>query len=242
MVDSRLFRGTIASLFLSLVTCHLSPVFAASDEEKQFQQERQEMVTEQIASRGVREKRVLQAMREVPRHRFVPEPMRSFAYADGPLPIGEGQTISQPYIVALMTELADIEEGEKALEIGTGSGYQAAVLAQMTPHVYTIEILPALATRAAQTLRDLGYTQVRTRLGDGYLGWPEAAPFDAILVTAAPDHIPQPLVGQLAEGGILVVPVGPQMGPQVLKRLRRKEGRLMEEKVIPVAFVPLIRE
>jgi protein-L-isoaspartate(D-aspartate) O-methyltransferase len=213
-----------------------------SPEEKRFAQERLEMVREQIQARGVTDKKVLAAMREVPRHMFVPEHLAAFAYADGPLPIGEGQTISQPYIVALMTELAEIGEGEKALEIGTGSGYQAAVLTELTPHVYTIEILPVLARKAQIALESLGYTEVKTRTGDGYLGWPEEAPFDAILVTAAPDHVPQPLIDQLAEGGVLVVPVGPEGATQQLKRLRKKDGKVISEEVIPVRFVPLIHE
>ncbi len=200
------------------------------------------MVAEQIKARGIRDRRVLEAMRLVPRHAFVPMRVRNMAYMDGPLPIGEGQTISQPYMVALMTELAELKDGDKVLEIGTGSGYQAAILAELTDPVYTIEILPGLAARARETLNRLGYEGVQTRVGDGYLGWPEAAAFNAILVTAAPDHLPQPLVDQLAEGGVLVIPVGPAWGIQELKRFRKSKGRLVEEKVIPVRFVPLVRE
>lgn len=200
------------------------------------------MVREQIQARGVRDRRVLAAMRKVPRHRFVSREFQNMASMDTPLPIGQAQTISQPYIVALMTELAEVAPGEKVLEVGTGSGYQAAVLAELTSRVYTIEILPALAARAKATLEALGYTQVQTRVGDGYLGWPEAAPFDAILVTAAPEHVPEPLVDQLAEGGILVIPVGPKGGAQELQRFRKKNGALVAEKLIPVSFVPLIHE
>ncbi len=207
-----------------------------------FLEERQEMVREQIQEREVKDRRVLEAMRRVPRHEFVPKAMRAMAYMDGPLPIGEGQTISQPYIVALMTELAEVGAGEKVLEIGTGSGYQAAVLAELTPKVYTIEIVPSLAARAKATLERLGYTQVKTRVGDGYLGWPEEAPFDAILCTAAPDHVPQPLIDQLAEGGILVIPVGPRGIGQILQRIRKKGGQVTKEEITPVAFVPLIHE
>jgi len=164
------------------------------------------------------------------------------AYSDRPLPIGEGQTISQPYIVALMTELAEITPRERVLEIGTGSGYQAAVLAELTDSVYTIELLPGLAAQARRVLDGLNLQGVRSRVGDGYLGWPEAAPFDAILVTAAPDHIPQPLVEQLADGGVLVVPVGPTGGIQRLIRLRKAGQVLTEEEILPVRFVPLIHE
>ena len=212
-----------------------------SPEEERFAEERREMVMIQMEARGVENKAVLAAMRKVPRHRFVPRMTKNMAYMDSPLPIGEGQTISQPYIVALMTELAEVAPGDKVLEIGTGSGYQAAVLAELTDKVYTIEILPLLAMRAQQTLRELGYTQVQVQMGDGYLGWPDEAPFDAIVVTAAPDHVPQPLLDQLAEGGVLVVPVGPVGGFQELLRIRKREGKTEEEKVTPVSFVPLIR-
>ncbi|MBI3332701.1 MAG: protein-L-isoaspartate(D-aspartate) O-methyltransferase [Candidatus Omnitrophica bacterium] len=215
---------------------------AASIEEKRFDRERREMVAEQIEDRGVEDRRVLKAMRTVPRHEFVPPQLQAMAYTDSPLPIGEGQTISQPYIVATMTEMAEIQEGEKVLEIGTGSGYQAAVLAELKARVYTIEIRSTLARRAEATLERLGYDKVQVRVGDGYLGWPEEAPFGAILVTAAPDHVPQPLVDQLSEGGVLVIPVGSQRGLQGLRRLRKKEGRMEEEELFPVTFVPLMRE
>ncbi|MBI3087527.1 MAG: protein-L-isoaspartate(D-aspartate) O-methyltransferase [Candidatus Omnitrophica bacterium] len=201
------------------------------------------MIQEQIASGAdgrlpVRDSRVLAAMRQVPRHLFVPAEVRHLAYTDQPLPIGEGQTISQPYIVALMTELAQLEPGEKALEIGTGSGYQAAVLAAITEEVYSIEILEPLARRAEQTLRDAGVTSVRIRAGDGYLGWPEAAPFDAILVTAAAPRVPQPLVDQLAMNGRLVLPLGELF--QELIVLTRTPAGVQEERVIPVRFVPMV--
>ncbi|MBI3317789.1 MAG: protein-L-isoaspartate(D-aspartate) O-methyltransferase [Candidatus Omnitrophica bacterium] len=209
---------------------------------EEFSQQREAMVSRQIQGRGVQDPRVLAAMRKVPRHLFVPEPLRGLAYGDSPLPIGEGQTISQPYIVALMTELCEISAGEKVLEIGTGSGYQAAVLAELTDRVFTIEILPGLAASAAAVFKKLGTLGVKTKVGDGYLGWPEEAPFDAVLVTAAPEEIPRPLVDQLNDGGVLVIPVGPAGGAQELRRLRKKGGRLLEEKIIPVAFVPLIRQ
>jgi len=142
----------------------------------------------------------------------------------------------------LMTELAEVKKGERVLEVGTGSGYQAAVLSRLTSRVYTVEILPGLATKAQRVLRQLGYTMIRVRTGDGYMGWPEEAPFDAILVTAAPDHVPQPLIDQLEEGGVLVIPMGPQGGPQELHRLRKRKGKVLTERVIPVSFVPLMRD
>ncbi len=196
------------------------------------------MVRETIEARGVRDPRVLRAMRAVPRHLFVPPTHRGRAYADAPVPIGEGQTASQPYIVALMTELAEIGPGGKALEVGTGSGYQAAVLAEMGARVFTIEILESLAARAGETLRRLGYDSVRIRVGDGYRGWPEEAPFDAILVTAAAPKIPEPLLHQLAPGGRLVAPVGGPEG-QELVVVVRTAGGFERRRVIPVRFVPM---
>lgn len=198
------------------------------------------MVQQQIRARGVADKRVLSAMARVPRHEFVPVEQGPYAYEDRPLPIGEGQTISQPYIVALMTELLELEAGDRVLEIGTGSGYQAAILAELTPHVYTIEILPKLAQRAEQTLRRLGYRQVKVNAGDGYLGWPEHAPFDAIIVTCAPERVPEPLREQLKDGGRMVIPVGPQWTGQTLYLLRKQGGDLEQKAVIPVRFVPMV--
>jgi protein-L-isoaspartate(D-aspartate) O-methyltransferase len=200
------------------------------------------MVARQIRARGVKDERVLAAMRKVPREEFVPESVRASAYEDGPLPIGEGQTISQPYIVALMTELLEVKPGDKVLEIGTGSGYQAAILADLTPEVYTIEIIPALAMRAEETLKRLGYTRVRVRVGDGYLGWPEYAPFDGIIVTCAPTDVPEPLKEQLKDGGRMVIPVGSQLAGQTLYVLRKTGKKLEQTEVIPVRFVPMVRE
>lgn len=203
---------------------------------------RSEMVTRQIADRGVRDERVLAAMRKVPRHEFVPAAEKRHAYRDTPLPIGEGQTISQPYIVALMTELAQPDPSDRVLEIGTGSGYQAAVLAELVQHVYTIEIEPALAQRAKQALDRIGYRNVTVRAGDGYAGWPEHAPFDIVMVTAAPDHIPQPLIDQLKTGGRMVVPVGPIASTQQLRVLEKDTtGKVSTRVVAPVRFVPLRR-
>jgi protein-L-isoaspartate(D-aspartate) O-methyltransferase len=195
------------------------------------------MVEGQIEARGVRQVEVLDAMRRVPRHRFVPPELAGRAYADSPLPIGEGQTISQPYIVALMTELIVPHPDMKVLEIGTGSGYQAAVLAEIVKEVYTIEILPELGRRAAETLKTLGYDNVKARIGDGFDGWPEAAPFEGIVVTAAPREIPQPLLDQLAVGGRLVIPVGE--GYQELEVVTRTESGYERRSVIPVRFVPM---
>lgn len=198
------------------------------------------MVAEQIAAprRAVRDPRVLEAMRQVPRHAFVPAALQAEAYADRPLPIGYGQTISQPYVVAFMTEQLALQPGECVLEIGTGSGYQAAVLAELAREVRSIEIVPELAERASRDLARLGYTNVFVRAGDGYQGWPEAAPFDAIIVTCAPDHVPQPLLDQLREGGRMIIPVGDQ-GSQSLHVLRKTGGRVEERAVLPVRFVPM---
>jgi protein-L-isoaspartate(D-aspartate) O-methyltransferase len=206
-------------------------------------EERLQMVQDTIEARGITDTGVLAAMRSVPRHLFVPDPYAPQAYEDHPLPIGYGQTISQPYIVAWMTELLALNPGEKVLEIGTGSGYQAAVLAHLHDvEVYSIEIVPELAQRAEETLSALGYTEVRTRQGDGYYGWAEAAPFDAILVTAAPDHLPQPLVQQLTADGRLVIPIGPPGGYQSLWRFTMQDGELVAENLGGVRFVPFTGE
>ena len=185
---------------------------------------------------------VLAAIASVPRHRFVPPRMAALAYSNRPLAIGHGQTISQPFIVALMTQLIDPKPTDRVLEIGTGSGYQAAVLAKLVARVYTIEIVRPLGERAAELLRELGFANVEVRIGDGYVGWPEAAPFDAIVVTAAPDRMPQPLIDQLAPGGRLIAPVGPQGGTQNLLLMRKdSDGRTVTRNVLPVQFVPLTR-
>jgi protein-L-isoaspartate(D-aspartate) O-methyltransferase len=202
---------------------------------------RARMVETQIVARGVRDPRVLAAMREVPRHLFVDPAQREHAYEDHPLPIAGNQTISQPYIVALMTELAEITPGERVLEIGTGSGYQSAVLSRLAREVYSIEIVPELARASGERLRRLGYGNVSVREGDGYRGWSEHAPFDAIIVTAAPDRIPQPLLDQLAPGGRMVIPVGSFF--QELKVLSKdKNGKISEKDILPVRFVPMTGE
>jgi protein-L-isoaspartate(D-aspartate) O-methyltransferase len=203
-----------------------------------YQRLRLEMVRSQIAARGVSSELVLAAMREVPRHEFVPARLRDHAYEDRPLPIGFSQTISQPYIVAAMTELAELREGSRVLEIGTGSGYQAAVIHEIVGEVYSIEIIEELAQLAEQTLRQLGYDSAHLRHGDGYRGWPEEAPFDAILVTAAPPEVPRALLEQLAVGGHLVVPVG-EFFQQLERHTRTPEG-IEKEVIFGVRFVPMV--
>ena len=186
------------------------------------------------------DRRVLEAMRKAPRHRFVPPDYRSQAYANRPLPIGYGQTISQPYIVALMTDLLNLKPGDSVLEIGTGSGYQAAVLAELTRRVYSIEIIEPLGKRARQTLADTGYASVQLKIGDGYYGWPEAAPFDAIIVTAAASHVPPPLVKQLKAGGRMIIPVGTAFLTQHLLLVEKQpDGSVISRQILPVSFVPL---
>jgi len=205
-----------------------------------FERERHRMVVEQIRGRGLDDPRILAAMEAVPRHLFVPEAYRDEAYEDHPLPIGHGQTISQPYVVALMSALLDLQPGDRVLEIGTGSAYHAAVLSHLAARVYTIEIVEELARRAEETLEKLGYDNVHVRSGDGYQGWPEAAPFDAVLLTAAPREIPRPLLDQLAVGGRLVAPVGGRL--QRLQVITRTEEGLVTELRDPVQFVPMTGE
>ena len=200
---------------------------------------RRAMVVNQLAARGIRDSAVLAAMARVPRHRFVPAEYRAEAYADHPLPIGLGQTISQPYIVAYMTEAADVARGDRVLEIGTGSGYQAAVLAELAREVYSIEIVPQLAKRAKQVLSALGYRNLHLRTGDGYAGWKEHAPFDAIIVTAAPDHVPPALVEQLAVNGRMIIPVGTD--DQQMRVITKTAHGVIEQRTIDVRFVPLVR-
>jgi len=205
--------------------------------------QRENMVSTGIIELGISDNAVVAAMRAVPRHRFVPEEFQDQAYANHPLPIGYGQTISQPYIVALMTEAAEVEQGDIVLEVGTGSGYQAAVLAEIVDHVYTVEIIGALAARSASDLVEAGYDNVTVHHADGYFGWEEFAPFDAILVTAAPDHIPQPLLMQLKIGGHLIIPVGPVGGFQTLWRITRTgKNEVQSTNLGGVRFVPFTRE
>lgn len=202
---------------------------------------REKMVRDQIAERGITDKLTLQAMKKVPRHLFVPENMAKYAYDDNPLPIGHSQTISQPYIVALMTQLVSPVPGKRALEIGTGSGYQAAVLAEIIDTVDTIEIVPELARQSSALFEKLGYKNIISKYGDGYRGWPEHAPFDIIVVTAAPESIPQPLLDQLSEGGKLVIPVGRPENFQELMLVEKKDGKIRNRRITSVRFVPFRR-
>jgi protein-L-isoaspartate(D-aspartate) O-methyltransferase len=217
--------------FVAFASCKAEPP------PRDFASAREEMVKEQIAARDVSDARVLKAMRDVPRHEFVPAEVRRHAYADQPLPIGHSQTISQPYIVAFMTEKLAPQPTDRVLEIGTGSGYQAAVLSKLVAEVFTIEIVEPLATRAAADLKRLGFDNVKVKAGDGYKGWPEHAPFDAVIVTCAPDHVPQPLVDQLKEGGRMIIPVG--RGVQELYLLEKRGGKVEQRAVLPVRFVPM---
>lgn len=228
-------------LFFSfLTTCGNGKKDLERGDRRDFKAMREQMVESQIKARGVKDPRVLSAMLKVERHLFVPQEYQSLAYNDQPLPIGEGQTISQPYIVALMTELLELKGEEKVLEVGTGSGYQAAILAELAKEVYTIEIIETLAHSAKKLLTELGYKNIYFKTGDGYLGWPEASPFDAIIVTCAPDHIPKPLLDQLKEGGRLVIPVGTYS--QELKKITKHHGQFETKDIIPVIFVPMTGE
>jgi len=230
--------AALAALALVAASSDDAPDTAAAFAERADERER--MVREQIEARGIRDERVLRAMRRVPRHRFMPEARRPDAYDDRALPIGHGQTISQPYVVAAMTEVLDLDGDEKVLEVGTGSGYQAAILGELAREVYTIEIVEPLAERARRALEELGYDDVHVRAGDGYRGWPEQAPFDAIIVTAAPDHVPQPLLDQLAVGGFMVIPVGDRV--QDLTLITRDEEGYHTKELFGVLFVPMTGE
>lgn len=206
----------------------------------QWEEKAIKMVNEQIVIRGVTDPEVLSVLRETPRHRFVPENVSKFAYNDHPLPIGEGQTISQPYIVAFMTEILDTDSNHKVLEIGTGSGYQAAVLSPLVNHVYTIEIVKSLASSADSTIKKLGYKNITVRWGDGYKGWPEEAPFDRIIGTAAPPDIPPALINQLKPGGKMVLPVGTHW-QEIVVVTKNASGEISKQNVLPVRFVPMVR-
>lgn len=212
-------------------------------DDKIYVQERARMVETQIKARGVKDTRVLEAMQSVPRHLFVPEGQRNYSYEDTPLPVGHGQTISQPYIVAFMTELLELGENDTVLEVGTGSGYQAAILAEIAKKVFTIEIKKRLGLQAKERLKAMGYTNIDVHIGDGYNGLPDEAPFDAIIVTAAADHIPEPLVEQLRPGGRMVVPVGrPYESQSLILVTKTEDGEIGKKSIIPVLFVPLLRE
>ena len=225
-----------------LLLLHLPTPLALSSEDPSLVEARKRMVERDLKGRDIRDPKILEIMGKVPRHLFVEPSLKSKAYADHPLPIGEGQTISQPYIVALMTQILKIQPGERVLEIGTGSGYQAAVLAELTDQVYTIEIIEALTQQAAQRLGQLGYEKVKVKYGDGYFGWEEAAPFDAIIVTCAANHIPPPLIKQLKEGGRLIIPLGSTTYFQNLTLLTKKMGKTDVQHLLGVAFVPMTGE
>jgi protein-L-isoaspartate(D-aspartate) O-methyltransferase len=230
----------IMALFaLRLAAGSTSPA-AVQSEDEIFAQKRRAMVAEQLAARDIRDQRVLEAMGRVPRHLFIDPSSREYAYEDHPLPIAEGQTISQPYIVALMTQCLELQGGETVLEVGTGSGYQAAVLSLLVSRVYSIEYFPELAEASSGLLKSLGYANVEVRAGDGFFGWPEAAPFDGILVTCAARRVPDSLFGQLKEGGRLVIPLGDQTDVQRLIRVRKVGGKPVEEEITLVRFVPML--
>lgn len=202
---------------------------------------RKQMINEQIIARGINNKALIQAFYDVPRHLFVPKEYAETAYYDGPLPIGYGQTISQPYIVAYMTDFLHIKTTDKVLEIGTGSGYQAAILSKLARMVYTIEIVEPLGLEATQRLKDLNYTNIEVKIGDGYAGWPENAPFNKIIVTAAAVSVPEPLIAQLSEGGRMIIPVGAQNETQQLVLIEKKNGKVYSNNLLPVRFVPFTR-
>jgi protein-L-isoaspartate(D-aspartate) O-methyltransferase len=222
---------------LVLALTSLAVTCAAQTDERDWQEERTRMVNEQLKARDIRSERVLDAMLHVPRHLFIPESARGGAYGDFPVPIGNGQTISQPYIVAFMTQALDVGPGDRVLEIGTGSGYQAAVLSVLANEVFSIEIIEPLADRARATLTDLGYRNIQVRAGNGYLGWPEHAPYDRIIVTAAPDEVPPALIEQLKIGGLMAIPVG--VDDQELRILRRLPTGVETITTLPVRFVPM---
>ena len=228
-------KWTVLFFLLFSISC--------SQNDPNFDHLRKVMIKNQLQSRGIRNDAVLEVMRSVERHNFVPENYRDRAYSDGPLPIGHGQTISQPYIVAFMTEQLQVSSQHKILEIGTGSGYQAAILGELAKHVFTIEIIPELAEGAKNILNHLSYKNITVRAGDGYKGWPEEAPFERIMVTAAPTEVPQTLVDQLAPGGRMILPVGAQFLVQYLWVIEKDDqGTVTKEKILPVRFVPMVKE
>jgi protein-L-isoaspartate(D-aspartate) O-methyltransferase len=242
----RFAAGCRAALCLPFVAVLLCPIQPPSPAQagtpgEDFAEARRAMVQTQLRGRDITDERVLEVMGKLPRHLFVPSDEKLRAYEDHPLPIGRGQTISQPYIVALMTQLARPAKGARALDIGTGSGYQAAVLSELVDRVYSVEILCPLADSARERLRSLGITNVEVRCGDGYRGWPEKAPFDVIIVAAAPDHVPKPLVEQLAPGGRMVLPVG-RSAQELVVIDKARNGRVTQKSVLPVAFVPMTGE
>jgi len=234
------FLHFLSLIFLSaLAVVSVLPSFRLVAGEDPHAEKRKAMVERDLKGRGIKDTKVLDVMGRIPRHLFVPGPQREKAYADHPLPIGEGQTISQPYVVALMSEALRLKPSDRVLEIGTGSGYQAAVLAEIVREVYSIEIIKSLAETAGKRLKEMGYRNVEVRFGDGYAGWEEKAPFDAIMITAAANHIPPALITQLKEGGRLILPLGSTAFHQTLTVVRKEKGELKVEQMDPVAFVPM---
>lgn len=252
---SSIFAAVLPVLFILLpeITLHAKPAeFYQAESDtlewerprfSEYEEERNELVKTGVIEQGVDDEDVIEAMRHVPRHLFVNEAQRGRAYQNNPLPIGHGQTISQPYIVAYMSEILDIDPGDKVLEIGTGSGYHAAVLSELTPHVYSIEIIEPLGKQAKERYEEFGYHTIETKTGDGYYGWEEHAPFDKIIVTAAPGHIPPPLIEQLKPGGIMAIPIGSPYQTQILMKVTKTEdGDVRTERLLPVRFVPMTGE
>jgi protein-L-isoaspartate(D-aspartate) O-methyltransferase len=235
-------QKAVLSGLLALAFIFFLPSFIYPSEDPAFTTARRRMVEKDLKGRDITDPRILEIMGRIPRHRFVDRSMQGQAYADHPLPIGEGQTISQPYIVALMTQFTGIKPGEKVLEIGTGSGYQAAVLAELTDQVFSIEIREKLTQAASKRLKELGYDQVKVKYGDGYFGWEEFSPFDVILVTCAANHIPPPLIKQLKEGGRLILPLGSTTYFQTLTLVTKKGGKTDVEHLGGVSFVPMTGE
>ena len=235
-------KNVLFRVFVGIVVLLTIPFLSICDEDDVYSRKREMMVRMQLQGRGIKDKKVLDAMRNVPRHLFVRSNLRSKAYNDYPLEIDEGQTISQPYIVAMMTQSLDLEKGQKVLEIGTGSGYQAAVLAHITDQVYSIEIREKLAKKAEAALKKLNYDQVQVKWSDGYFGWEENAPFDAIIVTCAANHIPPPLIKQLKEGGKLIIPLGSTLLFQSLTFVTKIEGKPKTKQLLDVRFVPMVGE
>jgi len=233
-------KNAILPIF-SLALTFLGPSACHAREPQDYTSLREQMVEHQIVARGIHDSKIVEAMKKVPRDLFVPEKHRSSSYGDYPLPIGEGQTISQPYVVAFMTEALRLRPEDRVLEIGTGSGYQAAILAELVKEVYTIEIIETLGKRAREILGQLGYENIEVKIGDGYRGWPGKAPFDAIIVTCAPEDIPQPLIDQLREGGRMIIPVGRVGKIQHLVRGVKRQGQLVTGEVMEVRFVPMVR-
>jgi protein-L-isoaspartate(D-aspartate) O-methyltransferase len=231
-------RNRTSVIFLFLIWLTIS----SCAQETSFEVKRENMVSSQIIARGIKHQPTIDAMSVVPRHLFVPRRLQSQAYRDGPLPIGYGQTISQPYIVAFMTEIIKPEKGERILEIGTGSGYQAAVLSRIVDSVFTIEIVKELAISSASVFKELGYDNIWVKHGDGYFGWPEHAPFDKIIVTAAAEEVPPLLFEQLAEDGKMIIPIGPEFSVQYLILVQKKHGKMKKTNMLPVRFVPFTRD